>query len=74
MSQHPGSSTCQAILHPETEEPDQSVDGLVIRVNREPLRFGWLGTYGHFNGWVRDVSVHGRAMTAAEVFAHYLAR
>ncbi|MDY0169086.1 MAG: DUF4838 domain-containing protein [Thermoguttaceae bacterium] len=45
-----------------------------IRVTREPLRFGWLGSYGHFNGCVRDVSVYNRAMTGAEVFAHYLTR
>ena len=42
-----------------------------IRVNREPLRFGWLGSYGHFNGCVRDVRVYRRAMTPAEVFAQY---
>ena len=45
-----------------------------IRTNTEPLRFGWLGSYGHFNGCVRDASVYRRAMTAAEVFAQYLAR
>ena len=44
-----------------------------IRANAEPLRFGWLGSYGYFNGCVRDVSVYGRAMSRAEVFARYLA-
>jgi hypothetical protein len=44
-----------------------------IRTNAEPLRFGWLGSYGHFNGCVRDVSVYNRAMAPAEVFAEYLA-
>jgi hypothetical protein len=33
---------------------DQPVKGSAIRVNTEPLRFGWLGSYGHFNGWVRE--------------------
>lgn len=44
-----------------------------IRTNAEPLRFGWLGSYGHFNGSVRDVSVYQRALSHAEVFAQYLA-
>jgi hypothetical protein len=44
-----------------------------IRTNTEPLRFGWLGSYGHFNGCVRDASVYNRAMSGAEVFAQYLA-
>jgi hypothetical protein len=43
-----------------------------IRTNAEPLRFGWLGSYGHFNGCVREASIYRRAMTAAEVFARYL--
>ncbi len=45
----------------------------VIRANDEPLRFGWLGSYGYFNGAVRNLSLHARALTAAEVFGHYLA-
>mgnify|MGYP000863703177 FL=1 len=44
-----------------------------IRTNREPLRFGWLGSYGFFNGCVRDLAVYRRAMPADEVFARYLA-
>jgi hypothetical protein len=44
-----------------------------VRVNTEPLRFGWLGSYGHFNGSVRDASVYNRALSSAEVFAQYLA-
>ena len=44
-----------------------------IRTNTEPLRFGWLGSYGYFNGSVRDASVYSRAMSSAEVFAQYLA-
>ena len=44
-----------------------------IRTTREPLRFGWLGSYGYFNGCVRDVSIYRRALTSAEVFAQYLA-
>ena len=44
-----------------------------IRINREPLRFGWLGSYGFFNGCVRNASVYNRAMSGAEVFAEYLA-
>ncbi|HPM80156.1 MAG TPA: DUF4838 domain-containing protein [Candidatus Anammoximicrobium sp.] len=44
-----------------------------IRANAEPLRFGWLGSYGHFNGSVRDARVYNRALSSAEVFAHYLA-
>jgi hypothetical protein len=43
-----------------------------IRTNTEPLRFGWLGSYGHFNGCVRDASVYNRALRREEVFAHYL--
>jgi len=42
-----------------------------IRTNGEPLRFGWLGSYGFFNGSVREASVYRRALSAAEVFAHY---
>jgi hypothetical protein len=44
-----------------------------IRTNAEPLRFGWLGSYGHFNGCVRDIRLYGRALSAAEVFAQYRA-
>jgi hypothetical protein len=44
-----------------------------IRTNAEPLRFGWLGSYGYFNGCVRDASVYDRAMSRAEVFARYQA-
>lgn len=44
-----------------------------IRTNAEPLRFGWLGSYGHFNGSVRDASVYSRALSHGEIFAHYLA-
>ena len=44
-----------------------------IRTNSEPLRFGWLGSYGYFNGSVRDASVYNRALTSGEVFAQYLA-
>jgi hypothetical protein len=44
-----------------------------IRTNAEPLRFGWLGSYGHFNGCVRDASVYSRALSREEVFAQYLA-
>lgn len=42
-----------------------------IRRTVEPLRFGWLGSYGYFNGCVREVSLYRRSMTAAEVFARY---
>jgi hypothetical protein len=44
-----------------------------ISTNEEPLRFGWLGSYGHFNGCVRDISLYDRALSAAEVFAQYKA-
>jgi predicted secreted protein len=44
-----------------------------IRTNEEPLRFGWLGSYGNFNGCVRDISLYSRALSAAEVFAQYKA-
>ena len=43
-----------------------------VRTNSEPLRFGWLGSYGYFNGCVRDAAVYARAMSHAEVFARYL--
>jgi hypothetical protein len=44
-----------------------------IRTNAEPLRFGWLGSYGYFNGCVREASVYRRALSGAEVFGQYLA-
>ena len=44
-----------------------------IRTNAEPLRFGWLGSYGHFNGCVREARVYSRALSPAEVFALYQA-
>jgi len=44
-----------------------------IRTNAEPLRFGWLGSYGYFNGSVRDASVYNRALSRAEIFAQYVA-
>jgi hypothetical protein len=44
-----------------------------VRTNTEPLRLGWLGSYGHFNGAMRDASVYCRALSSAEVFAQYLA-
>lgn len=43
------------------------------RTNAEPLRFGWLGSYGYFNGSVREASIHKRALSRAEVFAQYMA-
>jgi hypothetical protein len=43
-----------------------------IRTNTEPLRFGWLGSYGCFNGCVRDISVYNRALSPAEVFMQYV--
>ena len=42
-----------------------------LRTTPEPLRFGWLGSYGYFNGCVRDLSVYSRALPAAEIFARY---
>jgi hypothetical protein len=44
-----------------------------IRINAEPLRLGWLGCYGYFNGCIRNASVYDRALSHAEVFAQYLA-
>jgi hypothetical protein len=44
-----------------------------IRTTAEPLRFGWLGSYGHFNGLVRDASLYRRALPPEEVFAQYAA-
>lgn len=44
-----------------------------IRTNEEPLRFGWLGSYGYFNGCVREISVYNRALPGPEVFGRYLA-
>jgi hypothetical protein len=46
---------------------------LVLRKTVEPLRLGWLGSYGYFNGRMRDVAIYGRAMPAGEVFARYRA-
>ncbi len=42
-----------------------------IRTMSEPLRFGWLGSWGHFNGCVRDLAIYNRALSPAEVFSHY---
>ena len=44
-----------------------------IRKTTEPLRIGWLGSYGYLNGCVRDVSLYGRALSRGEVYARYLA-
>ncbi|MBI3923161.1 MAG: DUF4838 domain-containing protein [Armatimonadetes bacterium] len=44
-----------------------------LRKTVEPLRIGWLGSYGYFNGCVRDVAIYSRAMEAGEVFARYRA-
>ncbi|MBI3923164.1 MAG: LamG domain-containing protein [Armatimonadetes bacterium] len=44
---------------------------LTIRKTSEPLRINWLGSYGHFNGRVRDVATYSRAMSAGEVCARY---
>jgi len=44
-----------------------------ICTNAEPLRFGWLGSYGHFSGCVRDASLYNRALSRAEVFGQYVA-
>jgi hypothetical protein len=44
-----------------------------VRTTAEPLRIGWLGSYGYFNGGVRDVSLYRRALDPREVFARYLA-
>lgn len=44
-----------------------------VRKNAEPFRIGWLGSYGHLNGCVRDVSVYRRAMSWGEVYARYKA-
>jgi hypothetical protein len=46
---------------------------LALRQTREPLRLGWLGSYGHFNGSLRDVALYRRPMAPGEVFARYLA-
>lgn len=43
-----------------------------LRVNEEPLRIGWLGSYGHFSGSVRDAALYSRALSPGEVFGHYL--
>jgi hypothetical protein len=43
-----------------------------VRTTAEPLRIGWLGSYGYFSGGVRGVSVYRRGMAADEVFARYL--
>jgi hypothetical protein len=44
-----------------------------IRQTKEPLRVGWLGSYGYLNACVRDVALYQRAMSPAEVFARYRA-
>jgi len=44
-----------------------------IRKTIEPLRVGWLGSYGYLNGCVRNAALYSRAMSAQEVFARYLA-
>lgn len=42
-----------------------------IRQNNEPLRIGWLGSYGFLNGCVRDFALYRRALSREEVFARY---
>ena len=44
-----------------------------LRKTSEPLRIGWLGSYGYFNGCVRDVSIYKRAMAAGEAWVRYRA-
>jgi hypothetical protein len=44
-----------------------------IRKTSEPLRIGWLGSYGHLNGSVRDFALYRRALSPGEVFARYRA-
>lgn len=48
-------------------------NGTPIRTNAEPLRFGWLRSFGHFNGSVRNASAYSRALSREGVFAQYLA-
>ena len=44
-----------------------------IRKTTEPLRLGWLGSYGYLNGCVRDVSLYSRPLSRGEVYARYMA-
>jgi hypothetical protein len=44
-----------------------------IRTNTEPLRIGWLGSYGYLGGQVRDAALYRRALAWEEIFAQYLA-
>lgn len=46
---------------------------LTIRKTAEPLRIGWLGSYGYFNGCLRDVALYRRAFSPGEVYARYQA-
>ena len=44
---------------------------ITIRKTGQPLRVGWLGSYGFFNGCVRDAALFGRPLSPAEVYAEY---
>ncbi|MBM3499130.1 MAG: DUF4838 domain-containing protein [Armatimonadetes bacterium] len=63
-------ATMRVYLNGREAGPGKAV-ATTIRTNEEPLRFGWLGSYGHFNGSVRDLSLYNRALPPEEVFARY---
>ena len=42
-----------------------------LRRTAAPFRIGWLGSYGHLNGCVRDAAVYCRAMSWQEVHTRY---
>ncbi|MBI5830741.1 MAG: LamG domain-containing protein, partial [Armatimonadetes bacterium] len=65
-------ATMRVYLNGREVGPGKAV-ATAIRTNTEPLRFGWLGSYGFFNGDVRDIRLYRRAMSAAEVAGRYLA-
>lgn len=44
-----------------------------IRQTAEPLRLGWLGSYGFFEGEMDEAAVYSRALSANEIRAEYLA-
>lgn len=65
-------STMRVYVNGREDGPGKAA-ALTIRQTKEPLRLGWLGSYGHFNGALREVAVYRRPMAAGEVYARYLA-
>ncbi|MBN1864757.1 MAG: hypothetical protein JW808_07645 [Victivallales bacterium] len=49
-----------------------AAENVVLRRTSQPLRIGWLGSWGWFNGSIRNASIYSRSLSPAEIFAEYL--